>query len=110
MKKTRHIYDVKRLFDMDEIKVFLSSKDELKRIIRLTKQTDSFYLQKRNIPKEYNPLEDFNFEKWKKDFIKAKKEYEKLHEELLYTSTKQNFDDAINAFISIDKIFKAINE
>lgn len=54
-KKVRHIYDVTRLFNLPEIQAFLENKSELKRIIELTKQTDSYYLQKRNISKEYIP-------------------------------------------------------
>ena len=33
-KKVRHIYDVTRLFELDEIKSFLQNKIELKRIIK----------------------------------------------------------------------------
>lgn len=61
-KKVRHIYDVVRLFEMPEIQNFLQNKDELKRLIKVTKETDSYYLKKREIPKEYNPkgMYDFN--------------------------------------------------
>ena len=41
--KVRHIYDVTKLFQLEEIKDFLSNKDELKRLIKLTKETDSIY-------------------------------------------------------------------
>ena len=110
ISKSRHIYDVKRLYEMKEIHEFLSNKDELKRIIRLTKETDSYYLSKRNIPKEYNPLGKFDFDQWYKDFIKAKSSYEKLHETLLYTSQKQNFDEAIEVFKNINNLFNEIGE
>lgn len=52
-KKVRHIYDVARLFSLPEIQAFLNDKDELKRLIDITKQTDSYYLEKRNISQEY---------------------------------------------------------
>ena len=34
----------------------------------------------------------------------------RLHEDLLYTDQKQNFDDAINVFEEINKIFASIEE
>ncbi|MBQ3432436.1 MAG: nucleotidyl transferase AbiEii/AbiGii toxin family protein, partial [Clostridia bacterium] len=52
--KARHIYDVTRLFNLPEIESFLQDKQELKRLIKLTKQTDSIYFEKRNIPESYN--------------------------------------------------------
>lgn len=38
--KVRHIYDVVRLYQMPEIQAFLQNKEELKRLVRLTKETD----------------------------------------------------------------------
>ena len=108
--KARHIYDVTRLFRMPEIRAFLSDKTELKRLIELTKQTDSVYLQKRNVPKNYDPTGPFDFAAWQSDFLAAKDAYEHLHEELLYTDEKQPFEDAIKTFEQIDDILQEIGE
>ena len=110
-KKVRHIYDVTRLFNLPEIQAFLENKSELKRIIELTKQTDSYYLQKRNISKEYNPTGAYDFESWKHYLDdKVRSEYENLHKNLLYTDKKQSFDNAIKAFESISRILESIGE
>lgn len=85
-KKVRHIYDVARLFALPEIKAFLEDKDELKRLIDITKQTDSYYLEKRNISKEYDPIEGYDFDSWKHYLNgQVRSTYENLHKELLYT-------------------------
>lgn len=110
-KKVRHIYDVTRLFSLPEITAFLADENELKRLIRMTKDTDSFYLEKRNISREYDPTGAYDFNSWKHnldDEIRAT--YENLHKELLYTDKQQNFDDAIIAFSEIDNILKNIGE
>ena len=109
-EKARHIYDVCRLFQMPDIQGFLINKRELKQLIGLTKETDKVYLEKRNIPKEYNPLGPYSFDKWEKCFMDAKDVYEHLHEELLYTDEKQNFAEAIQTFETIDRILREIGE
>lgn len=108
--KARHIYDVTRMFKLPEIKAFLQNKQELKRLIELTKQTDAVYLEKRNIPENYNPTGAYDFEEWKADFLKAKDVYEHLHEELLYTNEQQQFSGAIKTFEQIDILLKEIGE
>lgn len=108
--KARHIYDVTRLFRMPEIQAFMTDKTELKRLIILTKQTDSVYLEKRNIPENYDPTGTFGFSKWKQEFMSAKEAYERLHEELLYTDEKQRFEDAVMTFDRIDAVLNAIGE
>ena len=40
----------------------------------------------------------------------AKDAYEHLHEDLLYTDEKQNFDDAVSAFEKIDELLIQIGE
>ena len=40
--KVRHIYDVYRLYSLPEVQAFLKDKDELKRLMQITKETDSF--------------------------------------------------------------------
>ena len=39
-----------------------------------------------------------------------RKRYETLHQELLYSDEKQNFDEAIRAFERLDEVFRKINE
>ena len=95
---------------MPEIQAFLANKDELKRLVVLTKQTDSVYLEKRNIPENYDPTGAFGFSKWRQEFLTAKDAYEHLHEDFLYTDEKQIFKDAIKAFEQIDAVLTAIGE
>lgn len=110
-KKVRHIYDVARLFKLQEIKDFLEDKDELKRLIKITKDTDSYYLEKRNISKEYDPTGAYDFESWKHYLDEqVRSTYENLHKDLLYTDEQQNFDYALNAFSEISEIMKLIGE
>ncbi len=109
--KVRHIYDVVQLYKMEEIKTFLSNKDELKRIVELTKTTDMYYLEKRPQCKDYKPKCAYNFETWKhlmNEQIRAA--YLDLHNDLLYTEQQQNFDEAINTFSEINKILLEIGE
>lgn len=110
-QKVRHIYDVVRLYQLPEIKNFLSDVNELKRLLQLTKETDSYYLNKRDISKEYNPLGAYDFESWKKYFTsQVKTIYESMHNDLLYTDEKQNFDEALEIFSEINKILARIGE
>ena len=110
-KKVRHIYDVYRLLPLPVIQDFLSDKEEFKRLMQATKETDRFYLEKRNIKKEYNPLEAYDFNSWKHYLTSQIRDiYEDLHKGLLYTDEKQNFDDAIKAFEKIDTLLKEIGE
>ena len=110
-KKVRHIFDVTRLFEIQEIKNFLADRDELKRLIRITKDTDSYYLEKRNISKEYDPTGVYDFDSWKHYLDEQiRSTYENLHKDLLYTDEQQNFEDALNAFSKINGILKLIGE
>ena len=110
-KKVRHIYDVARLFSLPEIKAFIDNKEELKRLIGITKDTDSYYLEKRNINREYDPTGAYDFESWKHHLSEQVcTTYENLHKELLYTDEQQDFDDAISAFAKISEILKSIGE
>ena len=109
--KVRHIYDVVMLYDMPEIQHLLQDKNELKRLLSLTKDTDSKYLNKRRIAKEYDPKGAFNFNIWKKYFDRnIKKRYEELHKDLLYTDEKQDFSKAIDIFSKLNGIFTEIGE
>lgn len=110
-KKVRHIYDVVRLFTLPKIQDFLQNKIELKRLIQMTKETDSYYLEKRGIPKDYNPSGAYDFNSWEIKFTtEIRSRYENLHEDLLYTNEQQNFDDALNTFCELNKIFVEIGE
>ena len=110
-KKVRHIYDVTRLFTLPEIQDFLRDKTELKRLIRITKETDSYYLEKRGITKEYNPNGAYDFDSWKQYLTpQIRLRYETLHKDLLYTDEQQKFDEALHAFSNISKIFAEICE
>lgn len=109
--KVRHIYDVARLFALPENQAFLQDKEELKRLIILTKKTDWVYLEKRSIPKEYDPIGIYDFPAWKDRFNDdIRSIYEHLHEDLLYTDEKQDFDAAIQAFEKISASFAEIGE
>ena len=110
-KKVRHVYDVARLFDLPEIKAFLEDKTELKRLISITKDTDSFYLEKRNINQEYDPKGAYDFEAWKhllNDQVRST--YENLHKDLLYTDEQQNFEKSLSSFRKISELLKEIGE
>lgn len=110
-RKVRHIYDVTALFDRDDIQNFLSDTDRLKPLLVLTKETDSYYLQKRNISEEYDPVGAYAFESWKRYFSnEIRSRYETLHEDLLYTSERQSFDKAVQVFETISQIFASIGE
>lgn len=109
--KVRHIYDVVKLYKMKEIQDFLYDTENLKKIIKLTKETDSVYLEKRYIPKDYNPMGNYDFEIWKIYFNDGiKLNYELLHKTLLYSNEKQDWEEAISVFKDINKILKNIGE
>ena len=110
-RKVRHIYDVVRLFQMPEIQSFLAETEELKRLVRLTKDTDSFYIGRRNISAEYDPAGPYNFPAWQNHFdYSIRSTYETLHQTLLYTDEKQNFDVALTTFQKISELLSAIDE
>lgn len=110
-RKVRHIYDVTRLYQMPEIQAFLAETDELKRLVQLTKDTDSYYIGKRNISTEYDPTDAYDFTSWKKYFDSAiRSTYESMHTTLLYTDEKQNFDIAIKTFEQINARMIEIGE
>lgn len=111
LRKVRHIYDVTVLFDRPDIQEFLLDTSRLKELLQLTKETDSFYLQKRNISREYDPVGPYAFESWQMHFNdEIRSRYESLHEDLLYTSERQHFEDAVQAFTKISQLFNEIGE
>lgn len=110
-QKVRHIYDVRRLVEMPEIKTLFQDKEELKRLVRLTKETDSFYLEKRGLAAGYDPTAKYAFGEWRHLLGKdVQDRYESLHQDLLYTNEKQNFNEALEAFESISNMLSLIDE
>lgn len=110
-RKVRHIYDVVRLFQMPEIQSFLAETEELKRLVRLTKDTDSFYIGRRNNSAEYDPTGPYNFPSWQNHFDNnIRSTYETLHQTLLYTDEKQDFGVALTTFHKIGELLSAIDE
>jgi hypothetical protein len=96
---------------MKEIKSFLENKENLKNIIQITKQTDAIYLEKRNIPKEYNPEAHYDFKTWKEQLSdEIKVSYGDLHNTLLYTNQKQDWSKVEKVFSHIDQIMREIGE
>ncbi|MCQ2551233.1 MAG: nucleotidyl transferase AbiEii/AbiGii toxin family protein [Clostridia bacterium] len=109
--KVRHIYDVVKLYERKDIQTFLQNTESLKDLLVKTKETDSFYLDKRNIAKDYNPLSPYDFNKWKEKLdATIKKRYESLHLDLLYTDEKQDFNKALEVLSNISKRFSEIGE
>lgn len=110
-RKVRHIYDVVRLFQMHEIQSFLAETEEFKHLVRLTKDTDSFYIGRRNISAEYDPTGPYNFPAWQSQFDDSiRTTYETLHQTLLYTDEKQDFGVAFTTFQKISELLSAIDE
>ncbi len=111
-QKVRHIYDVVRLYQMPEIQSFINDDDELKRILQLTKTTDAIYLKKRIINPKYNPIGKYAFSEWENYFVdKVNRDaYETLHNSLLYTDERQDFDIAIQVFDALNQKFDSIQE
>jgi hypothetical protein len=94
------------------VQAFLKDKDELKRLMQITKETDSFYLSRRSITDEYDPRGAYDFPSWKHhltDTIRVN--YESLHRKgLLYTTEEQRFGDAIKVLEEINAILRDIGE
>lgn len=109
--KVRHLYDVTRLFQMEEIQSFLQDKDELKRLIQLTKESDIVYLEKRKTTEDYNPAAAYDFSSWSSCLDSSIQSiYEQLHKDLLYTDEMQDFGSAVNILSKIGEIFSQIQE
>lgn len=96
---------------MEVVIIYGLSAVELKRLIQLTKETDSYYIGKRNISAEYNPKEPYNFADRKNYFNSTvRQNYESLHKTLLYTDTPQKLDDAMETFMEISNCFADLGE
>ncbi|WP_300379365.1 nucleotidyl transferase AbiEii/AbiGii toxin family protein [Clostridium sp.] len=111
IKKVRHIYDVNKLYKMKEIQDFIKDKESLRDLIIKTKETDSYYLEKRNIESSYNPLDKYDFNSWNNYFDEnIGKRYETLHKDLLYSDEKQEFNEAIETFEAVSNLLNEIGE
>ena len=111
INKIRHIYDVTALFPREDIQQFLAERDNLKALLHLTKKTDAFYLSKRRNAGAYNSLAPYDFHAWRGAFdAAAKKRYETLHKDLLFTEEKQDFSKALEVFERLDQIFASLGE
>jgi len=109
--KVRHIYDVVKLFEMDAIQDFLQKKDAVKEIVSKTKHTDSYYLEKRDVTVEYDPIKAYAFSEWKLYFDdEIKRRFESLHHDLLYSNEKQDFKKAITTFEKISDLLGELGE
>lgn len=110
-EKVRHIYDVTKMFGREDIRAFLDDEESLKNLLAKTKETDSYYLKKRNSVIEYDPTGAYAFNEWREKFdATIKKRYESLHKDLLYTDEKQKFDEAMEVFEKLTNIFRGIGE
>lgn len=110
-KKVRHIYDVTMLYERDDIQKFLADNLQLKELIQKTKQTDSYYLEKRDVSEEYDSAGAYDFGSWKKFLDSSIEErYGSLHEDLLYTDKKQDFAKALDTFERISERFVELGE
>ena len=98
--------------EQEEIQSFLQDLSEVKGIVRLTKETDIVYLEKRTIPEGYDPTAKFDFDLWREALTNREIEtrYERLHEDLLYTNEKQKFSEALAVFEQISTMFINIDE
>ena len=96
---------------MPEIQAFLAETVEVKRLVQLTKDTDSYYVGKRNISTEYDPTGAYDFASWQQYFDSAiRSTYENLHTTLLYTDERQDFGMAIRVFEQISTRLAEIGE
>ncbi len=110
-QKVRHIYDVYQLMKRSDILGFLNNREDLKRLVRLTKDTDSFYLGRRGLAHDYDPTGPYGFYLWQEKFTQEiRARFESLSTDLIYWGTKHHFDDAIHSFERIDAILKEIDE
>ena len=109
--KVRHIYDITRLYRLPEIQAFLNDRNELKRLMQITKETDSFYLSRRGLSDEYDPRGAYAFPSWRHHITgDVRGNYESLHKKLLYTNEKQQFEDAEIVLEEINAILKDVGE
>lgn len=108
--KSRHIYDVAKLFEIDEIKSLLANDQVFKKMIVLTKDSDYLYFEKRNVPNGYDPTGKYQFSSWKHYLNdEVKNNYETLHTDLLFTNDKQSLSKAIYVLEEISRIFDKLD-
>ncbi len=110
--KARHIYDVVKLWNDENIKAFVADENRFKQISNLIKTTDAEYLSGKRECNIYVPDSNFNFVDWKHklDNRILKDNYERLHEELLYTNEKQQYSVALRVLNEIGRVFSKCGE
>lgn len=110
--KARHLYDVKKLWEHEEVKRFLDQSERVKALVQLIKKTDAIYLTGKRECSRYRPKENFDYNLWKDELAikELRKSYEFLHKELLYTDEKQKFEDALAVMEQVADIFIKIKE
>ena len=108
--KVRHIYDVVRLYEHEEIKRFLSDEEELKKVNKYAKKASEFYVSKRDFAMTDELEGKYNLADWRHHMEEpsVRSAYERLHDDLLYTDEKQDFDLALKVFEKIDKILNEL--
>ncbi len=109
--KVRHIYDVVQLWKHPEIHRFIKNKNELKNIMKETKENDHFYFEKRNMKPKYEATNPYDYDSWKNLINQLSiQNYERLHIDLLYTNQKQHIEEALNTLAEISKLLKSLEE
>ncbi len=110
--KVRHIYDVVMLYDRPDIQAFLKNKQQLKKLLALTKQTDSFYISKRNVPADYDPSGPYSFETWSHALdALVMANYLRLPDSLLFSKSKKlDFEKVLETLTRLNEIFKEVGE
>jgi hypothetical protein len=109
--KVRHIYDVVQLWKHPEIQRFIKNKNELKNIMKETKENDHFYFEKRNIEPKYDATKPYDYDSWKNLINQLSiQNYERLHIDLLYTNQKQHIEEALNRLAEISNLLKSVEE
>ena len=97
-KNLRHLYDVVKMYGMDEIQELINNPEEFRKLIRASKEVDSFSHGK---PFE---TDDYDFNSWKIRFtINHVEEYENLHTKLLNTNKKLDFYEAENVLFELNR-------
>lgn len=110
--KVRHLYDVVQLFKLAEIQYFLEDKETLTLVVSYTIDASKFYLQKRDHVGMESLGGPYAFSDWKAmcDTPPVRNAYESLHEDLLYTDTKQSLSEALDVLSQMDAILSEISQ
>jgi predicted nucleotidyltransferase component of viral defense system len=109
--KVRHIYDVVQLWKHPEIKTFINDKHQLITVIKETKESDHFYFEKRNFNPQYDAKKPYDFKSWSDRIDKVTiRNYQSLHQDLLFSNQKQQYEEAHQVLTEINDLFQSIGE